>query len=349
VLIDSVQSQANRLEQALLRAYEEERLNVPVISVDFSVDFPDIGRITTLDAPHRIADAILRDSVFEKNKKAIPFRETEQGKRFASATQRNATALYELCPTALIFGCWDSTGSQGGAGHKFQRALVSEIVGLDAEYGTKTSSRIDPLGIRKIDIYKAGDGWTANVEKADRDEKKQPIKYAAAKSGKGNPSALNHGNVAPSLSDKDDEKRFIGGGVTISKAVQTTVLSLPALRRLRFPQGNRYSVERDRAAHTVLAALALAAISLQQEYGYDLRSRCLLLAEETPTLELVTTSKQGPRFTVDANKAIEILNAAIEAALKEGLIWQREPLALKPQERLIELIRQSRAADEVEE
>ena len=59
VLIDSVQSQANRLEEALKVARETGALNFPMITVDFSnTEVADIGRITTLDAPHRVFDAI---------------------------------------------------------------------------------------------------------------------------------------------------------------------------------------------------------------------------------------------------------------------------------------------------
>lgn len=59
VLLDSVQSQANRMEQALLAACNEtvgdaRRLEMPLLAVEFP-DFPDIGRITALDAPYRHA------------------------------------------------------------------------------------------------------------------------------------------------------------------------------------------------------------------------------------------------------------------------------------------------------
>jgi CRISPR-associated protein Csb1 len=350
VLLDSVQSQANRLEQALLRAWEDKSIPLAVIAVDFpKAEFPEIGRITTLDAPHRIADAILRDSTLDVNGTSTPFRETSQGKAFAAATQRNATALFGLCPTALIFGCWDSTGSMGGLGNKFARALVSEIVGYDAVFGTKTSSRIDPLGIKKVEVYEAAEGWTADVGQATKKDG-NPIKYAS-RSGKGNPSALNHGNYPPTLSKRDDEKEFIGGGVTISKAVLTSVLSLSALRRLRFPdeQGN-YSLDRDRAAQTVLAALAVTATALQNEQGYDLRSRCLLLpVEDVTTCELVVSANPGTRFQLDSKQCIASLKEALEAAKQHKLNWPKDPLSLKPQERLLDLIRKSRAAVDVEE
>jgi CRISPR-associated protein Csb1 len=65
VLLDSVQSQANRMEQALLEAHRAKALKFPLLQVDFSDAFSDIGVITTLDAPHRIADAIFRDSLLD--------------------------------------------------------------------------------------------------------------------------------------------------------------------------------------------------------------------------------------------------------------------------------------------
>ncbi len=89
----------------------------------------DLGEITTLDAPHRIADAIFRDSMLDGE----PFRDSAVGMAITDARVTHATAMYRYCPTALIFGVWDSTGPKGGSGSKFQRALVSEIVGVDAD------------------------------------------------------------------------------------------------------------------------------------------------------------------------------------------------------------------------
>jgi len=68
VLLDSVQSQANRMELALLHAYDSGRLKMPMLQVNFAGDGRDsilaeIGRITALEAPHRLFDAIFRDSV----------------------------------------------------------------------------------------------------------------------------------------------------------------------------------------------------------------------------------------------------------------------------------------------
>src|SRR5215472_7043398 len=103
------------------------------------------------------------------------------------------------------------------------------------------------------------------------------------------PSVVNHGNVTPSVS-RDDEP----GGVTLAEAVQTTLLSLPQLRRLRFPdpETGKCSPERDAAGRTVLAALALYAVALQREDGYFLRSRCHLVPAAPPRCELVGETAQ---------------------------------------------------------
>jgi CRISPR-associated protein Csb1 len=165
VLIDSVQSQANRMEEALQALWEDRKIALPVVSVDFSAVAPEVGRVTSLTAPHRIADALLRDSLLGGQL----FRLSEIGKSFTDASTRNATALFKVCPTGLVFGLWDSTGPKGGLGAKFQRALVSEIVGTNASRGSKTESRIDPLNILKkaADIYEAeGDErWTSRRRK----------------------------------------------------------------------------------------------------------------------------------------------------------------------------------------
>jgi CRISPR-associated protein Csb1 len=99
VLLDSVQSQANRMELALLEEWESGRALLPVISVDFNgPDLPKPFRVTSLEAPHRIADALLRDSELD----GVMFRRSDAGKRLDTLDARNATVLFELCPTALV-------------------------------------------------------------------------------------------------------------------------------------------------------------------------------------------------------------------------------------------------------
>src|SRR5262249_33458971 len=98
VLLDSVASQANRFEEALLEGWRRGELPFPVVEVDFSNEkgLEDLETITALQAPHRIADALLRDSVLDGK----PFRYTTVGTEVTDARPTNATAIFKYCPTA---------------------------------------------------------------------------------------------------------------------------------------------------------------------------------------------------------------------------------------------------------
>jgi CRISPR-associated protein Csb1 len=147
-LLDSVQSQANRLELARLRAYDNRRIRMPLLQLVFGGDGADqtvqeIGRIAALEAAHRMCDAIFRDS----NHNGVPFRQAAIGAALNNARTADATAVFGLCPTALLFGFWDSTGPCGGLGAKVQRALVSEIVGYQGvQKVVPISSDLDKSG-----------------------------------------------------------------------------------------------------------------------------------------------------------------------------------------------------------
>ena len=276
----------------------------------------EVGRVTSLEAPHRAADAILRDSLLD----GMPFRKSDKGKLLDEASLQNATPLYKLCPTALVFGIWDSTGPKGGLGAKFQRAMVSEIIGVNAQIGKKTSSRIDPLGMRAAaKVVKKPDG---SYELAG-DKAKDAV----------SPAEVNHGNIPPDIKD---------GGATIDYAEQVTVLSLPALRRLRFPVDGKTTIARDNAGRTVLAALALTSAALAAESGFDLRSRCLLWPVGPITWELLQTPGTPPaKIALTSAEAIKLLQDAVAVAEKEGLKWFGETIKLTPAPNLIALLKRS--------
>jgi CRISPR-associated protein Csb1 len=213
---------------------------------------------------------------------------------------------------------------------KFARAIVSEIIGIDGVPGKKTSSRIDPLGIRLGPVlYETPDhAWTLDEEKARR-KGKTPVKLG--KDGK--PSEANHGNVTPTITD---------GGFTIRHAVQTTVLSLPSLRRLRFPAGGKRSPALDQAGQAALAVLGVLAVTLAVETDYDLRSRCFLVPEAPLRWELIGKPGTPARqFTVSAEEARQALNVAVNRAIEAGLPYHAEEVVLRPSDELVELVRRS--------
>ena len=327
VLLDSVQSQANRMELALLEEHRARTVQLPLLVTRF--DQEELLKkfsVTSLEAPHRIADALFRDSLLD----GTIFRKSEKGRILDTAEVRHATGLFGLCPTALVFGLWDSTGPRGGLGCKFQRAVVSEIVGFDAKEGKKTASRIDPAEITRnaATLYerKSESNDTPHWTLDEKDGNKKLRKT-------GRPSEANHGNVTPTIAD---------GGFTFSSARQTTTLSLTVLRRLRFPLNgaadSRHDI--DVAARTALAALGLAAGTLAR-IDTDLRSRCQLFAEQEPVWELLDRPGEPPRkFELSPEDALKLLAAAITEAKNAGLPWDNE-IELTPSPDLIELVRRS--------
>jgi CRISPR-associated protein Csb1 len=333
------------MEQALQDAFDAGNIKLPVIEVDFSEYAPNgdakkkgekefrlldaIGRVTSLQVPHRLADAILRDSEYQGQR----FRESALARSVNQANPLNATAIFELCPTALVFGMWDSTGPKGGLGAKFERAIVSEVVGFEAEIGDLARGvRRDPLeASRMVPILKDGNGsWRVAVD--------PKAKGVVA------PSKINHGSVPfPETRDKKTEENHYAG-VTIAYAEQITTFSLIALRRLRFPVAkpipNQAAV--DAAARTVLAALGLYAATSAFESGMGLRSRCLLWPDSAMNWELLEKPGEIPvRYILDAATARELLTDAIATAERAGLSWKREPVVLKPSNELLKLVRLS--------
>ena len=427
-VIDSVQSQANRMEEALLDAFlpawrdldpkAAVACDLPVLAL--RVD--NHGWVNSLTAPHRVHDAILRDSEIEEErtingkteKVGVRFRDSTIGRKIVAARLHDAAALYEHCPTALIFGTWDSTAGEGLDAARIPRAVVSEIVGVDITAGVRTASRIDPLGIRaqSATVYQLKDDeddWTLEESEAARTDKREAKRF-----GKGKPSDINHGNVTPDMprfdrqeirkqnldrlpdllettplqlryelssgdgridshgSFRSDEVRIRPGavkpgGITMDHALHTWTLSFTQLRRLRFPmpstgggRGARTASvgrgdatkpnqtpptqeQRDDAARTVLAALALYALAVQQERGYWLRSRCELVPNEPVVLLLVGASGGSYSLGRSADVKTKIFDAALREAEGVAVQWSKAVTLLEPTEKLKELVRRSDA------
>ncbi len=195
-------------------------------------------------------------------------------------------------------------------------------------------------------MFKAKDPseeWTVDPALALKEKGKEVVFSRKGAEGKGTPATINHGNIPPQID-------VTAGGVTMDHAVQTTVLSLAGLRRLRFVsdvQGNPIPDdargEAELAARTALAALALAGVVYQRDEGHDLRSRSLLVPTEPFRFELLSRDGSEPRaFTLDRTGAAALLGQAMEAARAHGLGWDRVPVTLKPAPKLASLVRKSR-------
>ncbi len=328
-LVDSVQSQANRLEEALQAGIDAGDYQVPHLVVDFTGHGVEpLTRVTSLEAPHRVYDAILRDSALDGK----PFQKSPLGERLNKASPRDVSAILEVSPSSLVLGAWNSTGEGGGIGAKFQRSLVAEIMAVGVTVlaetetgealnaGRRTGSRIDPLSIlRRVEVFKGEEGeW--DVSKAGAGKKAKQVR----------PSEINHGNIAPSVADL---------GITCDYAEQTAVLSFASLRRLRFGSASPEAVK---AARAYLAALGLLKLVEHDRAGYALRSRCDLVPETAAPWELVAATGTADTMALERNAILALYQEAL-AAVQAHFPLHLAPVVLRPLDKLVEIIRRSQA------
>lgn len=94
-LIDTVGSQANRLEPVFMKTPNQGMVPQVIIKVK--------GRdVNLLELGHRAADAVARSTSLGEELQAA----------FADFEKGNAVPLAKIAPTTIVFGAWDSRGTQ---------------------------------------------------------------------------------------------------------------------------------------------------------------------------------------------------------------------------------------------
>ena len=300
VLLDSVASQANRAELALLKGVREGKVTLPLIEIrytspDGNDPIPTLT-MTSLELSHRYADAYLRDSKpdssDENQSDKKTFDETELGKMFRKASSDDATALYQHDPGSLVFGAWNS--HRPGYQVKFPRIYASEIIGWNPEVGKRKAGRMDPLNlVGEVNHLDNGDWEFATPSEKTKGTKKTEGKKL---------SEIGHGNIMPN---------DVPGGVTVTSVERLATISFAALNRLSF--GIR-SPEETVAARTVLAAYALLADRLAfSGPSLWLRSGCELVVTED-NLEWVQRGGGAEKLVLNTERAIDLYEYAVEQA-----------------------------------
>jgi CRISPR-associated protein Csb1 len=99
--------------------------------------------------------------------------------------------------------------------------------------------------------------------------------------------------------------------------------------------------EAEVAARAALAALGLAAAALAFEEGFDLRSRCVLVADGPTTFELVKRDNNVVPFDLSGADAVKLVEECADRASAAGLPWRAGELLLRPAGRLVQLIKRS--------
>ncbi|MFC1579561.1 type I-U CRISPR-associated RAMP protein Csb1/Cas7u [Thermodesulfobacteriota bacterium] len=323
VLLDSVQSQANRIEMAILDAHRRKSITYPDIELSIKASTGEES-YSVLELSHRIYDAALQMATID----GVLFAQSEVGKAVFSARTQKASALYTHTPITLALGGWDSHSGGGPLVAKLPRLISSEIVGLDAEPVSRGAVKFDPMDIRK----EAGPIYDSQ----DPERRWEIDKTKALGKKEFDPSHKGLGNV-PAFSEH---------GAVITEAVQTSVLSLAALRRLRFERSDdTYDIERDRAGQTAVIALGLYGLLRQMESGYYLRSGCDLFPIKEPKLEVIGRTLENIEVhAITAKDAHEILTKALDDAKSQELKWRKETIIAEADERLVTLVERSRKA-----
>lgn len=299
VLLDGVPSQANRAELALLKGVRGGRFQIPLLEISHKGAASVV--LSSLELPHRFADAYLRDSEIE----GVKFDRTDLGKAFQAASADDVTALFQHDPGSLVFGAWNS--HRKGRQAKFPRIYSSEIIGWDPQEGGRKAGRMDPLNLTG-NAKPDGDTWTF---------------VAVGEKVKGEKlSEIGHGNIAPNAAH---------GGVTITSAQRFATVSFAALNRLSFGSASH---EASVAARVALAAYALLADRLAfSAPSLWLRSGCELVTVDD-TLEWVNRGGTADPFTLDTDDAIALYTRASQVVEDLGLPFSQATVQLTPSRNL---------------
>lgn len=325
IVIDNVPSQANRLEHALWR--DRKASAIPEFVLDLSAlrGLPaHLPRsLSSLQFPHRNADAYLRDATID----GAPFIKTEVGKAIFGATAQTCGPLMSWFPQALLYGFWQSHLGKKRHNSKHARAWVSEIIGWQpASRETKILGlKGDPLNLNTDDVVISNPddrirwdiGGDEQVEGGKRDKL----------------SEMGHGQV-PFMGDD-----AVAAAVSFQRVTQRATVSFAQLRRVSL--GDEAAPEADAAARALLVALGLHAHHLAFGRAFALRSGADLRPSATAMTWLGGSGDEA--CDVGGAEATRALLARVRSHAESVGVpldgWGRDPVMLRPGNALAKAIR----------
>jgi CRISPR-associated protein Csb1 len=261
-LIDSVGSQANRMEPLFMR--EKYRDLVPQIVVEVGE-----RQVNILEAGHRAGDALLRCSSLQE----------ELRDAFNSVLGGNAEPLARIAPTSLVFGVWDSRGTQA----KLPRVVGASIRAFNVRRLTRGAVYIPPVDYTELD-----DVFSEEDKAKAEGNNKSPL---AQRGFYHNPASGAHGGV------------IAEGGIR-----RDATLGLSAVRHLHAADDAKKTL----ALRRYILALSLVAFTAKTE-SY-LRQGCTLVINPDEPREFVEVYADGRRQPCDLthDDAIEFAMAAAQ-------------------------------------
>lgn len=196
VTVDSVGSQANRIEPLFQKSAGADSALaklVPQIEIEHGG-----GKVSILQAGHRLGDAIIRSSELKDEARAAFAKFLDSG---------DATAIAKLAPTSLVFGVWDSRDTQA----KLPRLVQSVIRAWDVDVLTRSAQYVPAIDYAALEVF-------SEEEKVKQEgDPKSPL--------------AKRGFVAVPATGA------LGGTVARGPIVRDVSVNLVALRRLRSDDG----------------------------------------------------------------------------------------------------------------
>lgn len=307
VLVDSKQSQLNRIEATLSQAMTDGHpliSRLPHVAVTYQTNGQAV-RYTDLDLPHRIFDGHIRAA---SSADGTPVTTLPAYRAARDATPANFRALLDISPITVVCGGWDS--SRKSRQVRTRSILTGEIFAtcdseLDAAHTPhKGGGRVDPVGmqflldtetLQAISDVQQADLGAANGKVVDKKDKA---------------STLGLGGIPPTLSAL--------AGIACDRIIRSHVLSFAALRQLRFGAGP----DGDAACRALLAALALNGLA-RSDAELNLRANCDLQEAGRPVMTL--DQRHGDTLAVTPltiPEADDLLSAALAHAERvAGIQW----------------------------
>lgn len=200
--IDSVGSQANRMETIFLFTEDKESDNrlaklVPQIEIVYG----DGKSISILEAGHRLGDALIRSTNLKEQAQKAFLDFLDHG---------DYTKIAKLAPTSLVFGVWDSRDTMA----KIPRIVSATVRAENIDVLTRSAQFNPALDYSELDVF------TETVKEKQQGDKKSPL----AKRGFVHvPAVKTHGGIRAK-----------------GPILRNITINLIALRRIRGQELRRY-------------------------------------------------------------------------------------------------------------
>ncbi len=267
---------------------------MPQIEINLgNKDDPD-RKVSILELAHRAGDAVVRSTDELAAEIDSAFKELLR--------THNALPLAKLAPTSLVYGAWDSRGTQV----KRPRLIRSIIRAEDVEVLHSAS--------QYNSVWKLLDD---DQKKVLTDEKKKQGVKLSVKGFNDVPSVFRKTNdkLSKFISGHvNDEARVLGGIIARGPITRQVTINLIALQSIR---GD--SEQSTQQLKRYLLGLALVAATAETELY--LREGCLLrCADETDVWEAVVRRGESQYFSLSADQALAQINTyAKQAATSFGV------------------------------